>query len=358
LNKASYAILFVALAVILFLILSPGTSGRSNNLCSGPGCHGSIYYQYLDILEEDSAISSTISLEEVKMVSVVVENSANTGLFTTLNNVYVTLSSQNGHFSVNVSRYDIGIMAIGEKTATWQITGVSDGYDSIVITVHGENAHKSISISDSYSYSITVGQPTATPSPLPTPTPTPPSNTAKPTAPTPTSSSTPTPTPSPDATPTPTSQLAIQLTSPADGEQWTAGTMRSINWNANGGSEPLTITLEYSTVGTEGPWSPIAAGISNNGSFTWKTPNTTSTVYIRAVVTDSADLSQTAATMRNVEVSEANPEFPLILIPAMLIPAIAVVTVLFKRKRTKGNNAGKFSKALGNVHVKSEFTAN
>jgi len=66
-------------------------------------------------------------------------------------------------------------------------------------------------------------------------------------------------------------------------------------------------------------------------------------LYVRAVVTDSANPPQTALTVSSVEIKGANVEFPLILIPAMLIPAIAVLTVLFKRKRTKVNN----------THVKS-----
>ena len=138
-----------------------------------------------------------------------------------------------------------------------------------------------------------------------------------------------------------------------DGEQWAAGTIRSIKWNANGGTAPVTVTLGFSTVGISGPWTPIAAGIPNNGSLTWETPNAT-VVYVRAAVTDSANPPQTASTVSSVEIKEANAEFPLILIPAMLIPAIAVLTILIKR-RPKGNHAGKVPQASGNAHVKSEF---
>jgi hypothetical protein len=122
------------------------------------------------------------------------------------------------------------------------------------------------------------------------------------------------------------------------GEQWVAGAICSIAWNANGGIEPLNVTLEFSTVGIDGPWIPIAAGIPNNGSLTWETPNATM-LYVRAVITDSANPPQTALTVSKVEIKGANAEFPLILIPAMLIPAIALLTVLFKRKRTKASNA-------------------
>jgi hypothetical protein len=142
-----------------------------------------------------------------------------------------------------------------------------------------------------------------------------------------------------------------------DGEQWAAGTICSIKWNANGGTEPLAIMLEYSTSNANGPWTTIATGIPNNGSLTWKTPNTTSTVYIRVVVTDSANQPQTASTINSVEITQGNAEFPLILVPAILIPAITMLTIFFKRRRTERNSASKFSKTPINPHVKSEFRA-
>jgi cell division septation protein DedD len=336
--------LFVAFAVILFLILSPGTSGRSNNPCSsGPGCHGSLYYQYLDILEGDiaSQIPSAIEVEETKTVSVVVENSGNPGEYSMLSGVSVTLTSKNGHFSVDSpTTYNIGDLPLGKKTATFQITGISEGFDSLSITSRGDNKQHLVlvfSFSDSYSASITVGHPPPTPTPAPTPTPTPtPSPTTNPTTPTPTPSS-PTQTPTPDtaSTPAPTNQLSIQLTSPADGEQWAAGTIQSIEWSANGGTGPLIITLEYSTSSANGPWTTIATGISNNGSLTWTPPNSAGVVYVRVSVTDSANPPTTALTIGSAEISEANPDFPLIIIPAVLLPAIALLTVLFKRKKAK-----------------------
>jgi hypothetical protein len=266
----------------------------------------------------------------------------------------VTLISKKGHFSVNPpSSYNIGDLPLGRETATFQIKGISEGFDSLLITARGDNTQHLIydfSFSDSYSSSITVGHPPPTPTQAPTPTPAPtPSPTSKPTTPAHTPSSTPAPTLSPDETSTPASisQLSIRLTAPLDGEQWVAGTMRDIKWDTNGGADPLTVSLEYSTVGTDGPWVAIATDMPSNGSVMWKTPNVTSTIYIRAFITDSADPPETASTLSSVEITAANAEFPLILIPAMLIPAIAILTVLFKRK---GNNASAFSKAP----VKSE----
>jgi cell division septation protein DedD len=358
LNKASYAILFVVLAVILFLILSSGTSGKSNNPCgNSPGCHGSLYYQYLDILEGDSAIPSAIEVGETKTLSVVVENSGNTGRYSMLSGVSVTLTSKNGHFSVDSpSTYSIGDLPLGKETATFQITGISEGFDSLSITTRGENREHVIlrfSFSDSYSNSMTVGHPEPTPTPTAT-TPAP-SSTTNPTTPTPAPSSTPTPTSSPDTEPAPppTSQLSIQLTSPAEGEQWMAGTVYSIKWNATGGTEPLTITLKYSTSSDNGPWTPIATDIPDNGLFMWTTPSTIATVYIRAVVTDSANAPQTTSTVRSVEINGSNAEAPVILIAATVIPVVAILTFLYKR-RPKGNDS-KSSKTPENPHVKLEL---
>jgi hypothetical protein len=299
-----------------------------------------------------------MEIGETKTVSVVVENSGNTGRYSMLSGVSVTLTSKNGHFSVDSpSTYSIGDLPLGKETATFQITGISEGFDSLSITARGENSEHVIlrfSFSDSYSNSMTVGHPEPTPAPTAT-TPAP-SSTANPTTPTPVPSSTPLPTPSPDTEPTPPpiSQLSIQLTSPAEREQWMAGTVHSIKWNATGGIEPLTITLKYSTSSDNGPWTPIATGIPNNGSLTWETPSIVSTVYIRAVVTDSANSPQATSTVCSVEIKGSNAIAPVILIAAMVIPAIATLTILYKR-RPKENTASKFSKTPENPHVKPEL---
>jgi hypothetical protein len=96
--------MFATLAVFLFLTLSPGTWGRSNSPCSGGfGCHGAQYSRYLDILEGDSAtqITSAIEVGEIKTVSVVVENGGNPGAYSTMSEVSITLTSENGRFSVD-----------------------------------------------------------------------------------------------------------------------------------------------------------------------------------------------------------------------------------------------------------------
>jgi len=178
-KKPSIIVLFITFMIILLLFLAPYTTGTSTNPCGS--CHsGKIYSQYLDILEGNSAtqIPSAIEIEETKAVSVVVENSGNPGTYSTLSDVSVTLTSKNGCFSVNSSTYNIGDLPLGTITATWQITGVSEGFDSLLITASGVNKqHVTLTFlfSDSYSPSpsITVGHPSPTPSPTSTSTPTP-----------------------------------------------------------------------------------------------------------------------------------------------------------------------------------------
>jgi hypothetical protein len=217
-------LLGVLLSVILFIVFSPKAEGISNNPCSP--CHPfpfGDYDQYLDILEADSQtqIPSTLNKEETKTISLIVENSGNPGIYDTISGVSLRLTSKYGFFSINSETYSVGDMQLGKKSAVWQITGVSDGYDTILISATGINdEHRISQFSDSYSIPITVGQPTSSPSPTTTPTSTP-TPTPSPTSsfspnPTPTNNPTPTPTPTltPTSTPNPSQSPSPSPTSP------------------------------------------------------------------------------------------------------------------------------------------------
>jgi hypothetical protein len=340
-RKTSVTVLFVALAVVLMLVFSPGSSGTSTNPCGQ--CHSGRYVQYLDILEGSSVVPTQIGVGETKTVTVSIENNVNTATYATLSSVSITLASKNGYVTVGSPTVNIGSLPAGTKTATWQITGVSDGYDSLIITATGINPHLNIPFSDSYSPSpsITVGQPTTTPSPAPTSPPTTaPSPTANPSSPTPAPSQAPTPTPAPSPgtnpevtpTPSPANPLSIELTSPATDEKWTPGTSHTINWRTSGGTDPLTITLEYSTASINGPWSTIATGIEDNGSFAWAAPNATGTLYIRVFVIDSGNPAQNALTISNVEIGEDRSGLLLIVTVSVVLLVIAGLVVLVYRK--------------------------
>jgi hypothetical protein len=346
-KKDSIVVLFVTLAIILLLFSPFYTKGASTNPCGS--CHiGQVYSQYLDILEGNSEnqIPSEIEIDETKTVSVIVENRGNPGTYPTISDVSLTLTSKYGHFSVDSSTYNIGELPLSKKTATWQITGVSEGFDSFVIRASGINKQHLVLtflFSDSYSPSpsITVGHPSPTPPPTVTPTPTSkPSPTANPTSTTPTPSQAPTntPTPSPNAEPTPppTEPLSVLLNSPTVGEHWKAGTNYTIKWSTNGGTKPLSITIDYSLFNNSESWTTIAANIADNGSFIWNTPNSTKTIYIRALVTDSSNPTQSAVITRKVEVNESGAPL-IIIVPSILLIAGLLIAVFLKLKKRQSS---------------------
>lgn len=210
--KKSTKIVLILTLTVLGLVFSPLTFSRSNEPCQS--CHGSKYYQYLDILEGDSGnqIPSALNVNQTFTVKVVVRNDVSSPRYTEMNRVTLTLSSTFGHFQVNNPTYTINNLSPGTATATWQITAISEGYDYIDIQAAGYNSHYS-SFYDYYSPAplITIGSPTGTPPPMPTPTPAPPTPTptippASTTAPTQTATltNTPTTTSQPSATPAPT----------------------------------------------------------------------------------------------------------------------------------------------------------
>jgi len=201
-------LLGIVLSVILFVVLSTGAQGISNNPCSP--CHPIPYGdfdQYLDILEIDSRtqIPTSINKDETLTISLAIENKGNPGIYETISSVSLQLNSKYDYFSVNSETYYIGDMPLGKEFAEWQITGRSDGYDTILIRATGINEHGFSQFSDSYSVPITVGSPTSSPTPTPTPTisPIPPQTTPPTSTPKPTVTPTPTPTPEPPSTPTP-----------------------------------------------------------------------------------------------------------------------------------------------------------
>jgi hypothetical protein len=222
LKKISAIVVCSLLLTTLVIGLSPSSLEMSDDLCNQ--CHDS-HYQYIDLREKDisNQIPTTINVGETKTISVLVENIVDAGEYTELYDVIVTLSSRIGHFLVSSPVYRIDQMSEGIATATWEITGVSAGVDSIGIRAEGTNlAHIGyvFVLVDNYfpSPSITVelpsdstSEPTQEPTPPPTqeptsePTPEPtPEPTTEPTPePTQEPSSEPTPEPTPEPNPTP-----------------------------------------------------------------------------------------------------------------------------------------------------------
>lgn len=82
--------------------------------------------------------------------------------------------------------------------------------------------------------------------------------------------------------------IILSLTTPAGGENWTAGTLVNITWKAVGGTGTVTLTVDYSTAGPAGPWKAVEGGKMNPGGYTWFVPSTPSAdCYVRLTATDS-----------------------------------------------------------------------
>lgn len=192
-------------ALILASIFLAPVFLQSSNPCSS--CHGGAYSQNFDFFvgNGENQLPATLGVGQTVTVTVVVENNVNTGRYSALSSVTVTLSSQNGHFFVASPTYNIGLLQMGTGTASWQITGESVGSDSLIITASAVNPHENLGFSDTYSPvpSLSVFATGLTPSPTPSPTPV----------------ATPTPSPNPTliqtppsgSTPTPTQATPLLL---------------------------------------------------------------------------------------------------------------------------------------------------
>jgi hypothetical protein len=361
-GKASYLFITVAAVIAASLFLSPVLS-QSTNPCAP--CHGTdSYTQSFKILTGNAAniIPSTLDIDQIATLTVALENSANTMIFTTLTDVKLTLNSENNRVSMSSPTVSIGTMQKGTATATWQITGLSAGADTLTIMATAKNQHQSVSFSDNYAPSITVMAPVSTPTPTltpaatatapsqtqaPTATNTPPS--PKPTIPTPTPE-TPDPSTQPEPTPAPTQEnettstpeeqiprnaLKIWFTSPREGETLTTGNKANVEWLTNGGSSKFRVKLELSRTGSSGPWTVLAEKPSNVTRFEWTVPNQDAAEYIiRATVIDSANSSHTASVTVAVKtVPATHLDAALMMSSISVIAPIAIVSAIILKKR-------------------------
>ena len=89
--------------------------------------------------------------------------------------------------------------------------------------------------------------------------------------------------------------LTVNLTAPAGGEVWKAGTVQNVTWTSSGGNGNRTAVLEYSVSGPSGPWTEIATNLSDTGKFGWLVPETPSiSCFARVTLHDSYIPPQTA----------------------------------------------------------------
>ena len=339
-KKLTYAVLALTLIVVFTIVFSPLTKSTSLNPCA---CSSHpTYYQYLNILPQDSGtqIPSSLAINQTTTVSATIQNEVpDYSKYTTLSNVYVTLTSAFGHFSGGNSIY-VGDLVPGTQTVSWQITGLSEGYDYFEIELTGINNHRNIPFEDSYYQLVTIGQPNGSiPNPPTTPIPPPTQPPIVTSTQTGTSqqgisqTNTATATPFPTASGSSKAPLEIQILSPAQDTTWLPQTNQTLTWTASGGKAPLNVTLAWSGSGSNGPWSTIGANLPANGSLNWVTTNGDEAYLIRATVQDSENSAQTATTQ--VASQTENTGLPLLPV-ALAITATAivlVVIVLFKRMK-------------------------
>lgn len=79
----------------------------------------------------------------------------------------------------------------------------------------------------------------------------------------------------------------VGLTSPAGGESWDAGSVHAISWTATDNVSVDSLQLELSVHGPTGPWSLLASGIPNSGTWAWTIPALASdSAYVRVRAAD------------------------------------------------------------------------
>ncbi len=269
-SRVSYLLLAITVAVVVALLAAPAFS-VSTNQCNV--CHGTKYSQTLDIVEGNTQnkIPTSLQVGQTQTVTIAVSNINNAALNNQLSSVSVKLSSQNGHFSVGTPTFNVGTLSTGTATATWQITGVSQGSDALLISSSATNTHNNLKFSDSYSPSpaLTVGATaTSTPAPMPSPT-------VLPTA-TPTIAPTQVPTSGPTATPGPNPTT----TSPPPNTPTLPPTTNSPTPTQSGSPTPTTqpSTTSLTNNPTQDPTStpqpnPTDTGNSSQATSTPTSPN-------------------------------------------------------------------------------------
>jgi len=251
-RNASCLTITVLAGTILLAALSPFLSPQSGNPCAA--CHGN-YYMYLDILEGDAGnqLPAVLNDGELLTVAVMLKVTCNAPNYRTMSSITATLASQNGHFSVATPTTSVGSLANGQTSkATWQISPVSAGSDTLVITASGRNTHNNCQFSDRYSPdpAIVVNKQAVNLAPT------------------------------------------ISITSPAPGLRLTGGTDRLVGWDATDEDKAgCQVGISYSTDSFAGENRTIATGIPATQTYTWNLPPVDSgNVLVKLTIVDPRGL--------------------------------------------------------------------
>ena len=82
---------------------------------------------------------------------------------------------------------------------------------------------------------------------------------------------------------------SVTVLAPNGGENWSFGAVQQVMWSASDNAAVTGVTLEYSTTGSGGPWTSIASGLANSGTYDWTIPSDASTqAMVRATAVDAA----------------------------------------------------------------------
>ena len=101
---------------------------------------------------------------------------------------------------------------------------------------------------------------------------------------------------------------AVALKSPVGGEYVRGGGSWAITW-ATTDANPDTVKIEYSTNGAAGPWTTIASGIADAGSYTWNPVASvdSATCRIRVAATDKVGLTGSDTSESNFTIDSTAP---------------------------------------------------
>ncbi len=81
----------------------------------------------------------------------------------------------------------------------------------------------------------------------------------------------------------------VQLTSPVGGETWGPSSAHDVTWTASDNLGVDSVSIEYSAAGAPGPWTLVARGLANTGTFAWTLPSaTTESALVRVIAYDAA----------------------------------------------------------------------
>jgi hypothetical protein len=82
---------------------------------------------------------------------------------------------------------------------------------------------------------------------------------------------------------------AVTLLSPNGGESFEGGSTQPVTWSASDNAAVTSVTLEYSAAGSDGPWTVVASGLANSGSYDWTVPvDASAQVSVRVTALDAA----------------------------------------------------------------------